>query len=616
MLWLVLLGLVYGACFEITSPGYYELTSDIPSASSEQLCINITSSDVVLNLNSYSIGENNSINITAASNITLANGTILSSIYIGSLEQLRLENLTLINGALWSDNLSFVYIEEARLENFTLANKEILFHLSLENITIKEGYGVNTSVLYNLEASDLFIQNGRFLYVENESENISIKDVYLGNASLASLAHTTNSLIQNITGYGTSSMLSYKVLETNTTNLTIKDVYGWGYVYGISCGGWLSFGGDVPAVYELNIFNVRLENISREGFIGIGCGEINSVYSNITLFNISEIGKLTIGSMENLTYQGWYVRMEDLDAGANANMGFTLFGLSSNLTLKDILIERGNGYGVFLQSTFIGGKNMMENITIQDLPIGIFVIYSLEGEGDISLSHIQTRNLTYGIAFVDYNLNATIQHSSLEAEYPLLFGTEDLPFHTASAQVIDVTLSNPIFYYNGEGNLSLVDVSSEELLYVVNSSLFIYDSKAQGTISGENLSLNISNSSFTGNSIFSFFNITNSYWSNVVGRNFRYNGTYVKDSSNLLWENVTMCSPYSDQSFILEQSTNITGSVVGKVINLSSDYELDVRPCVFKPPRKNRPPEIEIYLPEPITYNTTLINFSIWGEDR
>ncbi len=679
MLWLLLLPLALAVpistCFEITSPGVYTLTNDLgPYYGPELACINITTNDVVLDLNGFSIIGNYSINVTSSSNLTITNGVInYSRVYLlNNFSNLTLFNVSFDNhtyaiysygnltdvnvSSIFSTNDTFYLMGNVSFhQGFFIVDNNLTYGtlIVVENGTLKDLLVYNNSlyglaaiggtgegnftlfqnityekggILVNLTSYNNTIVNQGTFINSKLTVNSTFRD-FLVNGTLGLIGNAYDVDVRNMKGTGTTSakFLTFTTYNYVAQNVTIKNTSLDTYDTGIVVGGPLFTGpGTLHQAANITIKDVKISNVTY-GILSFLQGFGDTLIENVSVSDYAGMGFMIGGSLDN------NVLIENVSfyplPTATHSIAWNIGGIY-NYTIKNMFTQGGVAYGILASVGYLLGPVYWVNLTFNGtaFPMVIDVAYR-DTSGRLNVINTTAISPTVGFASPAMGIFPGQGNFSTYIENFYTNATEvgiyiDLyPYYKLELKNVSIISKGGVVVNNTILDASLNGTVNGSVFFWANNSIInLFNSTLEGNGQGiyaYNSTLNISDTILNGFNRSIEAIISNSYWKNVEGLDFMVNGTTLINSENLTLDNVKMCSQYSNEGFYFISSNNISGTLIGNLTNVSSNFTGSVSPCiVLAPPSDNRnnPPSIEIISPHG-TYNSTTILFHVYGTD-
>jgi len=382
-------------CTNITQPGEYRLVNDIINpgfyVSNEYFCIDISSSDVVLDCQNHFIEGSSymwsyGIHIEANySNITIVNCVLRGWYYgIGSKyysEHINIKNITAYYNrhGIFLINSNYVTILNVNVSDNDYGGVYLKTnHSSISNIIAKnDQIGVSTEYSVNLTVSNVIAENC-YYGVLIVGENITLLDIVV-NSNLYSgveVDDSNNVTIINVT----STYDSYGVYFSYSNNCTAINItanyeYDGGiyieysdgsYFEGItinscaegsySCNGIYTWGSNNNTFYNFYIFNLTGDGIS------INYNSYGNEFKKGIIEKVSGNG-INIDSSGNNTFHNIIIKNSD-------KCGIYLSSSGYNLFYNNIFMNRnntcfaGNIYPNYWNTTLKRGKNILGGLLI------------------------------------------------------------------------------------------------------------------------------------------------------------------------------------------------------------------------------------------------------------
>ena len=343
-------------CRTISSPGTYQLAKDIDATSLHEIdnlaCINITVSNVHLDLNGY----------------TIANGTNISGIYANGTVGSHLTNISIYNGTitnftynhtagLYRAGIHFDYVDYSNIENITSsyitrtgANgypAGILLGYSeyntITNNTVynnnKHGLHLYSSSNYNILADNVVHDstNDGFHLSFSDYNNITNNTVY-SNTYYSFIFHFSD--YNNIINNTAHSNAHHGFFITSATHNTFED----NLARNNTASGFYFFSSDYNNLTNNIIHNNSQHGIYMEGGVNYNTFINNKVYSNSQHgFYLSSNHNNTINfsSIYSNTQYGIYLTdsndttIENTNATSNTQGGIFIDSSSSGASLSN-----------------------------------------------------------------------------------------------------------------------------------------------------------------------------------------------------------------------------------------------------------------------------------------
>ncbi|MCK4319136.1 right-handed parallel beta-helix repeat-containing protein, partial [Candidatus Micrarchaeota archaeon] len=321
-------------CYTIAHPGDYWIVDDIDASSvnevSARACINISSSNVNLNLNGFSIANGSNISGIFANgsssyqytNITIRDGTVTNFTHNSTI------------GPAYIGGIIFTYIENSSLSNLSVsyASKQTPAKVSTYGIFF-DGSSYNSILnltVHNNEQNGIRIES--YSNYNNFSDIISLSNIGTGIRISSSL----NNRIDQSTIYSNSG----RGIHLDSSNYTmVLDTLTYDNSYGIS----------LTSTSNNTLTNITSHTNSNGGFYSSASSGNN--ITNILSYNNTQEGFFITTSHFN--------KLENITTYTNSRRGLVLF-LSNYNTLENITTYNNPWYGIFISSA---SNNNLINIT-------------------------------------------------------------------------------------------------------------------------------------------------------------------------------------------------------------------------------------------------------------
>ncbi len=373
-------GFLNNSCGVINESGTYIVNGANLSSQDGFNCINITVSNVLLNLNGSTIGgatasDNAALYLSGSSltNITIANGTVNASdhgVYSVETFNVTLRNLTIYNVSTGTN------LQDPGAGNFNL-------------ITNSTFYGC--SICINAYASsNLILSNNSISGAINEAislenlENITVTGNSIFNVSIAlTMTNASRSTVSNNLLWNFSDP-SYSILLRNNSN------------YNILANNTLSNG----TAFGISITGGSYNNLTNNTIYSYVDPPGNTAATGIYLSgstSLSQYNRLVSNTAHNLTY-GVYLAENSSNTTLTSNSvynistaGFFAFDSSNNTLTNNSAFSITGAEAVSFM--LVASSNLLYNNTVYNSSVGFYCAYAcnittFEGNNITNMSQI------------------------------------------------------------------------------------------------------------------------------------------------------------------------------------------------------------------------------------
>lgn len=509
------------ACQVISSSGEYNLVNNILDSSSTA-CIEITTSNVILNGNGHIIDGINTANTygikiygSSINNVTIKNVNISNWGYAFYI--LNTTNLNISNNYIYdqTDNTFYIYtinlsnssISNNFFQDYKLATNYFIYLKSSSNNIINNNIfnASNISTAISVDSSqDIVIDNNQFnntwskhIYIQSSSNRINITNNqfiggFLGSGyfpqAVTVTASSSNVLIRNNTVYPYYD--TGFLLYNPSYNITIENNY-MNTTNGIGC--YYSYN----TIIRNNFFNTKAQSLYAVGF---------RFCQNITIYNNT----------------------------FNDNVRWLYFNGTQNVDIYNNIFNKTRQYSIYYEGIFI---NMSSNITIRSNTIGLSqllnntMVYSSD---NIKILNNSILNYTGWGIYLNSVTNSIIANNTFNSPY----SASHSHIYGISANYINITSNN------------LTSANITNGIYLDSSSNNIIKDNTVNTFRGNGIFVNgqyntISNNFVSGQPYASpKFYLGGSYYSNGIYAQNGYNtisNNFVANCTNFL---ITIAGSY------------------------------------------------------------------------